>query len=208
MSTNSMGVMELGGLPRPLEARRASDRQDYAPPVALPTRDQAIDVLDEGRSAIGELYGGLTEDQAARPATIGGGDWSAKDLVAHLETWEAIALKTIEEWRDGVVPSIEEAFAKGPEAIDALNAEWYEAKLALTPSEVETQAAQTHRDLVEEIRHMDDAEWASKAFYETDRRQRLGQLLAAILGAPKRPFGHAFAHIPDLRAYVESVAAG
>jgi len=176
--------------------------------VALPTRDRAVDVLEEGRAAVGGLYDSLTDDQAARPATIGGGDWSAKDLVAHLETWEAIALQTIEEWRDGVVPSIEEAFAKGPEGIDALNAEWHEAKLALTPSEVRTQASQTHRQLLEEIRHMDDAEWTTKAFYETAQRQRLGQVLAAVLGAPKRPFGHAFAHLPDLRAYVESLEAG
>ena len=176
--------------------------------MALPTRDRAVDVLEEGRAAVGGLYDSLTDDQAARPATIGGGDWSAKDLVAHLETWEAIALQSIEEWRDGVVPSIEETFAKGSEGVDTLNAERHEAKLALTSSEVATQAAQTHRELLEEIRHMDDAEWSAKAFYETERRQRLGQLLAGVLGAPKRPFGHAFAHLPDLRAYVESQQAG
>jgi len=176
--------------------------------MALPTRDDAIRTLEEGREQVDALFGRLSDDDASRPATIGGGDWSAKDLVAHLETWEAIALRTIEEWRDGVVPSIEETFAKGSDGVDALNAERYEAKLALTPSEVATQSEQTHRELVDEIRHMDDAEWTSKAYYETARRQRLGQLLAGVLGAPKRPFGHAFAHLPDLRAYVESVSAG
>ena len=176
--------------------------------MALPTRDRAVDVLEEGRAAVGGLYDSLADDQAARPATIGGGDWSAKDLVAHLETWEAIALQTLEEWRDGVLPSIEETFAKGSDGVDALNAERHEAKLALTTSEVRAQAAQTHRQLLEEIRHMDDEEWASKAFYQTERRRRLGEVLSAILGAPKRPFGHAFAHIPDLQAYVDSVDAG
>lgn len=176
--------------------------------MTLPTRDEAIRTLDEGRTSVDELFERLTDDQAAGPATIGGGDWSAKDLVAHLETWEAIALQTLEEWRDGVVPSIEETFAKGSDGVDALNAERYEAKLSLTASEVRAQAAQTHRQLVEEIEHMDDAEWTSKAFYETEQRRRLGQLLAAVLGAPKRPFGHAFAHLPDLQAYVESVDAG
>jgi hypothetical protein len=176
--------------------------------MALTTRDEAIAVLEEGRTAVDHFFGRLTDEQASRPATIGGGDWSAKDLVAHLETWEAIALQSIEEWRDGVVPSIEEAFAKGSEGVDALNLERYEAKLALTASEVATQAAQTHRELLEEIRHMDDAEWTAKAFYETERRQRLGQLLAGVLGASKRPFGHAFAHLPDLRAFVESQQAG
>jgi len=176
--------------------------------MALPTRDEAIQTLDEGREQVDVLFGRLSDDQASRPSTIGGGDWSAKDLVAHLETWEAIALQTIGEWRDGVVPSIEETFAKGADGVDALNAERYDAKLALTPSEVATQAGETHRALLDEIRHMDDEEWASKAFYETERRTRLGQLLAGVLGAPKRPFGHAFAHLPDLQAYVESISAG
>jgi len=172
--------------------------------VATTSRDEAIGILEEGRGELDGLFDRLSDDQASRPGTIGGGDWSAKDLVGHLETWEAIALHTIEEWRDGVVPSIEDTFAKGSDGVDALNAERWEAKLDLTPSEVRTQSAQTHRELIEEIRHMDDAEWASKAFYETERRQRLGELLAGVLGAPKRPFGHAYAHLPDLRTYVES----
>ncbi len=27
-------------------------------------------------------------------------------------------------------------------------------------------------------------------------------LLGSVMGAPKRPFGHAFAHLPDLEAFV------
>jgi len=176
--------------------------------VATTSRDEAIRILDEGRSELGALFDRLSDAQATRAAAIGGGDWSAKDLVAHLETWEAIALQALEEWRDGVVPSIEGTFAKGAEGVDALNAERWEAKLALTASEVRAQSAQTHRELVEEIGHMDDAEWISKAFYETERRHRLGELLGAVLGAPKRPFGHAYAHLPNLRTYVESVDTG
>ena len=191
-----------------MPCHRPASSSGYARAVALPTRDDAISTLEEGRTAVDDLFGRLTDDQAARSGTIGGGDWSAKDLVAHLETWEAIALQALGEWRDGVVPSIEETFAKGSDGVDALNAERYEAKLALTVSEVRAQAAQTHRQLLEEIRHMDDDEWTSRAFYETERRRRLGELLAGILGAPKRPFGHAFAHIPDLRSYVESVDGG
>lgn len=176
--------------------------------MTLPSRDEAIRTLEEGRATLDDLFGRLSDDLAGRPATIGDGEWSAKDLVGHIETWEAIALQTIQEWRDGVVPSIEETFAKGTDGVDALNEARYEAKRSLTSSEIRAQAAQTHRELLEEIRHMDDAEWTAKAFYETERRRRLGELLAGVLGAPKRPFGHAFAHIPDLRAYVESVDPG
>src|SRR5437879_4176307 len=62
-----------------------------------------------------------------------------------------------------------------------------------------------HRELIEELSHIGPEEWEAKAFYETERRTRLGTLLGAITGAPKRPFGHAFAHLPDLEAYVSSL---
>src|SRR3989442_6049298 len=113
--------------------------------MAEPTPDKAIRTLDEGRGQVLELVARLSDEEMERPATIGDGDWSAKDLVAHLEVWEAIALQALQEWRTGTIPSIEEVFAKGAEGVDALNAERVQAKRSLTISEVSTQATDTHR---------------------------------------------------------------
>ena len=125
--------------------------------------------------------------------------------MAHIEVWEALALQTLQEWRNATTPSIEEVFAKGAEGVDGLNAERVQAKRGLSLDEVRIQAADTHRELIEEISHMGDEEWSAKAFYDTDQRARLGNLLGSVTGAPKRPFGHAFAHLPDLEAYVASL---
>ena len=173
--------------------------------MAQPSPEEAIRTLDDGRRQVLELVARLSDEQVERTATIGGGDWSAKDLVAHLEVWEAIALQALQEWRTGTIPAIEEVFAKNAEGVDALNAERVQAKRALTISEVSTQATDTHRELIEELSHIGPEEWEGQAFYETKRRTRLGTLLGAITGAPKRPFGHAFAHLPDLEAYVSSL---
>jgi hypothetical protein len=173
--------------------------------MTRPSPEQAIRTLDDGRRRLFDLIARLSDEQMERPATIGGGDWSAKDLVAHLEVWEAIALQALQEWRTGTVPAIEDVFAKGAEGVDALNAERVQAKRALTISEVSTQATDTHRELIEELSHIGREEWEGKAFYETERRTRLGALLGAVTGAPKQPFGHAFAHLPDLEAYVSSL---
>jgi hypothetical protein len=171
--------------------------------MAQPSPEKAIRTLDDGRQQLVDLAARLTDEQLERPATIGGGDWSAKDLVAHLEVWEASAPQARQEWRTGTLPAIEDVFAKGAEGVDALNAERVQAKRSLTISEASTQATDTHRELIEELSHIDPEEWEAKAFYETERRTRLGTLLGAITGAPKRPFGHAFAHLPDLEAYVD-----
>src|SRR4029077_2284251 len=102
-------------------------------------------------------------------------------------------------------PSIEDVFSKGADRIDALNAERVQAKRGLSLDEIRIQAADTHRELIEELSHMDEGEWTAKAFYDTERRTTLGNLLGSITGASKRPFGHAFAHLPDLEAYVASL---
>lgn len=173
--------------------------------MTQPTQEEAVATLEDGHRALAGLFGKLTDDQLAQPATIGGGDWSARDLMAHIEVWEALALQTLQEWRNATTPSIEDVFAKGSDGVDGLNAERVQAKRGLSLDEVRIQAADTHRELIEELSHMGDEEWNAKAFYDTDQRDRLGNLLGSVTGAAKRPFGHAFAHLPDLEAYVSSL---
>jgi hypothetical protein len=173
--------------------------------MAQPAPDEAVRTLEEGNQAVTALCAGLTDEQLEKAATIGDGDWSARDLIAHLEVWEALALQSLAEWRNATRPSIEDVFAKGSDGIDALNAERVQAKRGLSLDEVRIQAADTHRELVDELSHIGDDEWTAKAFYETERRATLGNLLGSITGAAKRPFGHAFAHLPDLEAYVDSL---
>jgi hypothetical protein len=174
--------------------------------VAQPTPTEAVETLEEGHGSSAALFARLSDGQLQQPATIGDGDWSARDLMAHLEVWEALALQSLQEWRNATRPFIEDIFAKGSDGIDEFNAERVQAKRGLSLDEVRIQAADTHRELIEELSHMDDEEWKAKAFYETERRLTLGNLLGSITGAPKRPFGHAFAHLPDLESYVASLA--
>lgn len=169
---------------------------------------EAVATIEEGHARVGELLSGLNDDQIERPATIGGGDWSAKDLIAHLATWERFAVETIREWRRGEEPWIERAAFSAPATgkVDALNARFVEENRARSLVEVRAEADRIHAELVELVRSMPDDEWNSRAFYETSmgRRNRLSTLIGSLLGAPGRPFGHAFAHLADLEAYAAS----
>ncbi len=66
-----------------------------------PSRPQALRVLGEDHESVRELVERLGSDDLARPATIGGGDWSAKDLLGHLTSWEEHALEALAAWRRG-----------------------------------------------------------------------------------------------------------
>ena len=71
--------------------------------------------------------------------------------------------------------------------------------------DVIARARAAHAAVTAAIESMSDDEWNAKVPYEADRLDRTSRLLGGILGAHKHPFGHAFAHIPDLEAYVSSL---
>jgi hypothetical protein len=173
--------------------------------VAPLARDEAVRILEEGNRAVAELLDRVSDEQFVEPATIGGGDWSARDLLGHLTTWEELALETLEEWRQGQTPRVETEIFGVDDGVDAFNATTVEAKRRLSERETRTIAERVHAMIVRDIEAMSDEEWAQRPSYPTTRRGRLGELLGSILGAPKRPFGHAFAHLEDLRAFVDSI---
>lgn len=168
-------------------------------------------MLQDGRDRVQELVSRLSEDEFTRPRTIGGGDWSAKDLLGHIATWEEVALRSLAEFQGGDVPWVEsnEGPFSGPGTVnvDAFNARAIAENQRLSLEEVRARADRTHTELIEAIQGLTDEQWTARASYPTelDRRRRLVTLLGSVLGAPQRPFGHAFAHLPDLRAYVETL---
>jgi hypothetical protein len=168
-------------------------------------RQEAVDVLQEGHTSIMALADRLSDVDFARPATIGGGDWSAQDLVAHLTTWEEMALEALEQWRQGMKPTVETEVFGTEGGVDDVNAKTVEAKRAHSAEQIREASVGVQETLVQQIGDMSDEEWNGRAPYQTERRRHLFELLGSILGAPKRPFGHAFAHVEDLRAYVESL---
>jgi hypothetical protein len=162
---------------------------------------EAIEVLEEGEAALASLFDRLPENAAVRPATIGGGDWSAKDLLGHMAFWEELALEFMADWQARVSPRIGAVFAEG---VDAANARNQARTRQQSLAEVRERASSAHQRLLAAIRAVPVSAWDEKPYYQTTPADRsFGQLLGGILGGPDRLFGHADAHVADLRAYVE-----
>ncbi|HEX9695218.1 MAG TPA: DinB family protein [Actinomycetota bacterium] len=166
------------------------------------SQHEAIDVLERGHATLSALFARLDDEQAQQPKTIGGGDWSAKDLMGHIAFWEELAIEAIESWRAGRRPQAEDIF--GSEDVDAANARNHERTTVQTLGEVRERFARAHATLVALIRGTSDEEWLSKPSYPAQRRRALREMLAAVVGAPKGPFDHASAHEADLRDAVEA----
>jgi hypothetical protein len=167
------------------------------------TRDEAVGLLEQQHTAVAELLAELDDDAFARRGTIGGGEWSAKDLAAHLGSWEDIALQVLDATGRGERPAIEDAFGR-VDAIDRINAEEVARFLDADRRSVLTRFEDLHRRLVGEIRGMSDEAWTSPFPYDPDD-DTLGEHVASLLGSSAGGFMHASAHLPDLRAYVDAI---
>ena len=157
--------------------------------------------LEEEHESVRELVEQLRDEDFERSATIGGGDWSAKDLLGHLTSWEEHALEALRAWLEGEPAPILRALRVF--GLNAVNAETVAADRDRSSATVRRPFDDIHRRLVTEIRSMPDATWDAPP---TSRSRRsLGRVLGGIVGGPGGPFAHGSSHLPHLRAYVESV---
>ena len=158
-------------------------------------RHAALARLREQREATLALIDALPARARTTPG-LGGGEWSPKDLLGHLESWERHALDALEAWgRDEPAP-IDRAFRTM--SLHAINAREVERKARRSFRAMADGAARTHRELLEAIAAIEDEAWGRPA---TSRgRKPLGYRLGQILvGAG--PFGHDAAHHPSLRTF-------
>jgi len=165
-----------------------------------PSRDEALRIMQDEHLQVGSLVARMDDEAFGRPATIGGGDWSAKDLVGHLTTWEEIALRSLDEWRLGDRPWIEEA---SDGTADDVNAEAQGRKSGLSGADILAAFDGVFERLVGAFRTITESEWRQPASFDAAPGTTLGSFLGDGLVGPAGPFAHASAHLDDLRAYVD-----
>jgi hypothetical protein len=165
-------------------------------PAPDPGRDEAIRMVRADRLTTRELLR-LIPDRALTTPGLGGGDWSPKDLIGHLESWEQHAMDAIDAWSRGrVAPSDRALQAMG---LDPFNLAEVERKAGWSLARTIDSAAGTHRRLLAALGAISAEAWASPPTKRS--RQALGIHLGGILGGPAGPFRHDLAHHPDLRAF-------
>ena len=165
---------------------------------ALPTRRRALALLAEQRAEIDALLDRLAPSDRVRPG-LGGGEWSPKDLVSHLELWERFGLESVAAWEHGEGSPVDRAIWST--STSKINADGVAAAAHLSWADARRRARRTHAELVALIDGMTDARWRAPA---TPRaRKPLGARIGGYLAGSKGPFTHDLDHVEDLRAFVE-----
>ena len=127
-------------------------------------RQQLLKKLDKAWAAIKESYAGLPDAQLTQPGVMG--DWSVKDILAHVTTWEQESLKYLPLIIQGGRPP---RYSTKYGGIDAFNAQMREQKRGLSLSDVLRQLDETHRRLIDYVQSAPEEEIRQ----ETRFRRRL-----------------------------------
>ncbi len=127
-------------------------------------RQQLLNRLDTAWVAFQESYAGLSSARLMEPGVAG--DWSVKDIIAHVTWWEEEALRHLPLIIAGGRPPRYSVVYGG---IDAFNAMMTERKRDVSLSHVLMQQDDTHRRLIEFIQSVPEHQFTR----ETRFRRRL-----------------------------------
>jgi hypothetical protein len=162
------------------------------------SRRAALRILRESRARTLDLLDRVPPDAFTRPG-LGGGEWSPRDLVGHLSSWEEYALDALAAWERGARATIDDL--QFTVSTNRINRQNVDRKASWSVTRVRRESQRTHAELLEAIERLTDARWRSPA---TPRgRKPLGLRIGGILGGPAGPFRHDEAHHPSLIALVE-----
>jgi hypothetical protein len=127
-------------------------------------RQQLLQKLDNAWAEIKESYAGLSDAQLTEPGVVG--DWSVKDILAHVTWWEEEALKHLPLIiKEGRPPRYSTQYG----GIDAFNALMMEQKRDLSLADVLHQQDEIHRQLITYIQSVPEEQFTR----ETRFRHRL-----------------------------------
>ena len=133
--------------------------------ISTDRRKRLLQRLDTAWTAFEESYAGLSDARLTEPGVTD--DWSVKDLLAHVTTWEAEALKHLPLIIAGGRPPRYVTYG----GIDAFNAQMTAQKRGLPLAGVRSQLDETHRRLIDFIRSVPDDNLVSVSRFR--RRLRL-----------------------------------
>lgn len=109
-------------------------------------KQQFLDRLEKQWAALKDSYAGLSAAQMDQGGVVG--DWSVKDILAHVTTWEEESLEHLPTIAAGGTPP---RYSVAHGGIDAFNAKQTEAARRLSLAEVLDQFDTVHRRLVDYI---------------------------------------------------------
>ena len=135
-------------------------------------KQQLITNLDASRKRLEDTIAGLSVEKMNEPNAVG--DWSVKDVLAHLAMWSARSVTLLFDAEQGrASEDIESMFGN----FDAVNAENYEEQKDRPLERVLADFRGVHRQLLRRVGAWDEAALFDKTRFAWMRGQSLGDFI-------------------------------
>jgi hypothetical protein len=156
-----------------------------------------MEILEELARTRASLLGALAGlDEAALDRKGAVGEWSIKNVLAHIAAWEAwVVLALPARLTTGKTP---EDFRARIQDEDRFNAEEVGEREELTPSEQLIELERTREALLDELRGLDTAAWERRGPWDTWAGTLAEYLRESLVG-------HEQEHLVELRAVAEKL---
>jgi hypothetical protein len=151
-------------------------------------RRRLLQRLDTAWEAFEASYAGLSDAQLMKPGVTG--DWSVRDILAHVSTWEEEALTHLPLILEGGTPP---RYSVRYGGLDAFNARMTEQKAGLSLAAVRQQLRETHHRLIDYIQRAPEDQLGHQTRFR--RRLRLDT------------YGHYPLHAEAIRQWRRNVVA-
>jgi hypothetical protein len=153
---------------------------------------EIIEELERTRAALLDALAKLDEAALDRKAVVG--EWSIKNVLAHIAAWEAWVVQALPaRLTTGKTP---EDFLARAQDEDSFNAEEVAEREELTPSEQVIELERTREALLAELRALDAAAWERRAPWDTWEGTLAEYLRESLIV-------HEQEHLVELRAAAE-----
>ena len=154
------------------------------------SKERLLEELRAGRERLEATLARVSEEQLTAPGAIG--DWSVKDLLAHLIFWEQTpvrALRAEARGERGELPS--------DESVDQLNARAVAERRERPPAEVLAEFERSYHELLEVIAPLSDAELNDPSRYAWTEGKPLWRIIAG------ESYLHYREHDEEIRAWLD-----
>ncbi len=135
------------------------------------TKKQLLKIIEMEQKALEQFLAGLSPAQMIRPGAIG--EWSVKDILAHLLEWQHMVLNWHSAGLQGrvpVIPSAEFNWSQLPQ----LNQQIYEKHCNRSLADIQKEFKSSCRKMVNTIQGLSEADLFTRGRYAWTKNNTLG----------------------------------
>ena len=159
-----------------------------------------LDNMQRGYAALEAILTPLNEDQVTTAGV--NGDWSIKDILAHIATWQRILVERLQAANRGEKPTtLLDPYVNEAE-IDRLNAQFYEESKGRPFAQVLADFRTSYRQIVEIVQTISDEELNDPQRFAWMRGEPLWRVI------PGDTYAHYSEHIGSIQEWLARTRKG